>query len=92
MRAQHLVAAQPKAYKVTTIHGEDDDPAPDLIGRNFTAAAPGQQLVGDITYLRTGEGWCYLATVIDLCTRMVVGWAIAAHAHQPGHRRPGHGP
>ena len=67
------------AYKVTTIHGEDDDPAPDLIGRDFTAAAPGQRLVGDITYLRTGEGWCYLATVIDLCTRMVVGWAIAAH-------------
>ena len=79
MRAQHLVAAQPKAYKVTTIHGEDDDPAPDLIGRDFTAAAPGQRLVGDITYLRTGRAGCYLATVIDLCTRMVVGWAIAAH-------------
>ena len=79
MRVQHLVAAQPRAYKVTTIHGEDDDPAPDLIGRDFTAAAPGQRLVGDITYLRTGEGWCYLATVIDLCTRMVVGWAMAEH-------------
>ena len=79
MRAQHLVAAQPRAYRVTTIHGEDDDPASDLIGRDFTAKAPGQRLVGDITYLRTGEGWCYLATVIDLCTRMVVGWAIAAH-------------
>ena len=79
MRAQHLVAVQPKAYKVTTIHGEDQAPAPDLIGREFTAAAPGQRLVGDITYLRTGEGWLYLATVIDLCTRMVVGWAIAGH-------------
>lgn len=79
MRAQHLVAAQPRAYKVTTIHGGDDDPAPDRIARDFTADAPGQRLVGDITYLRTGEGWAYLATVIDLCTRMVVGWAIAAH-------------
>ena len=43
-----------------------------------TSASAGQRLVGDITYLRTGEGWCYLATVIDLCTRMVVGWAMAA--------------
>lgn len=79
MRAQHLVAVQPRAYKVTTIHGQDDHPVADLIGRDFTAQAPGQRLVGDITYLRTGQGWCYLATVIDLCTRMVVGWAIAAH-------------
>ena len=47
--------------------------------RDFTADAPGQRLVGDITYLRTGEGWLYLATVIDLATRMVVGWRTAAH-------------
>ena len=53
--------------------------APNLIGRDFTAPAPGQRLVGDITYLKTGEGWLYLATVIDLATRMVVGWQLAAH-------------
>ena len=53
--------------------------SPDLIGRDFTAAAPGQRLVGDITYLRTGEGWLYLATVIDLATRMVTGWQLAEH-------------
>ncbi len=35
--------------------------------------------MGDITYLRTGQGWLYLATVIDLCTRMVVGWSMADH-------------
>jgi putative transposase len=35
--------------------------------------------VGDITYLRTGQGWLYLATVIDLCSRMVVGWQLADH-------------
>ena len=52
--------------------------SPDLIGREFTAD-PGQRLVGDITYLRTGSGWLYLATVIDLATRMVVGWQTAAH-------------
>src|SRR5699024_4159048 len=39
--------------------------------------APGERLVGDITYLRTGQGWLYLATVIDLATRMVVGWQLA---------------
>ncbi len=54
-------------------------PAPDLIEGDFTATEPGTGLVGDITYLRTGEGWLYLATVIDLATRMVVGWQLAAH-------------
>jgi transposase InsO family protein len=54
-------------------------PAPDLIGRDFTAQAPGQRLVGDITYLPTAEGWLYLATTIDLYNREVVGYAIAEH-------------
>ena len=92
MRELGLRACQPRAYKRTTVPGEQPVTSPDLIGRDFTAAAPGQRLVGDITYLRTGEGWLYLATVIDLATRMVVGWQLAEpHAHQPGHRRPGHG-
>ncbi|MEW2508170.1 DDE-type integrase/transposase/recombinase [Amycolatopsis sp. NPDC047767] len=51
--------------------------SPDLIGREFTADMPGQRLVGDITYVRTSEGWLYLATVIDPATRMVVGWQLA---------------
>lgn len=79
MREQGLQAAQPRAYKRTTIPDPAATAAPDLIGRRFTAAAPGTRLVGDITYLRTGEGWLYLATVIDLCTRMVVGWQLATH-------------
>ena len=54
-------------------------PAPDLVGRDFTATRPGQKLVGDITYLPTIEGWWYLATVIDLATREVIGYAMAAH-------------
>jgi len=54
-------------------------PAPDLIRRDFTAVMPGIRLVGDITYLPTSEGWLYLATVIDLCTREVVGWSMADH-------------
>ena len=47
--------------------------------RDFSSAAPGARLCGDITYLRTGSGWLYLATVIDLPTRMVVGWSMASH-------------
>jgi putative transposase len=79
MRQLGLAAVQPRAYKRTTVPGNAPVAAPDLIGRDFTAPAPGQRLVGDITYLRTGEGWLYLATVIDLATRMVVGWQTAAH-------------
>jgi putative transposase len=79
MRELGLRACQPRAYKRTTVAGDQPVASPDLIGRNFTAAAPGQRLVGDITYLKTGEEWLYLATVIDLCTRMVVGWHLADH-------------
>jgi transposase InsO family protein len=79
MRGLGLVAVQPRAYKRTTVADEHAAQLPDLIGRDFTAAAPGERLVGDITYLATGEGWLYLATVIDLATRMVVGWQLATH-------------
>ena len=81
MRELGLRAVQPRGYKRTTILGEDPVESPDLIGRDFDPAsgAPGERLVGDVTYLRTGEGWLYLATVIDLATRMVVGWQLAPH-------------
>ncbi|MET8182924.1 IS3 family transposase [Streptomyces sp. NPDC005336] len=54
-------------------------PAPDLVVRDFSAERPGTKLVGDITYLATIEGWWYLATVIDLATREVIGYAMADH-------------
>jgi putative transposase len=79
MRELALRACQPRAYKRTTVPGEEPVTSPDLTGRDFTAPAPGQRLVGDITYLRTGEGWLYLATVTGLATRMVVGWQLASH-------------
>ncbi len=79
MRELGLKACQPRAYKVTTINGGQAWRRPDLIERDFTASSPGERLVGDITYLRTGEGWLYLATVIDLATRMVIGWQLADH-------------
>ncbi|MFI6689739.1 DDE-type integrase/transposase/recombinase [Streptomyces sp. NPDC050485] len=53
---------------------------PDLIGRDFTAEVPNAKYVGDISYLRVGGGkFCCLATVIDLCSRRLAGWAIADH-------------
>lgn len=79
MRELGLAAVQPRAYKRTTVAGEDPVDAPDLLQRDLTATTPGQRLVGDITYLRTGQGWLYLATVIDLATRMVIGWQLATH-------------
>lgn len=50
---------------------------PGLVRRDLTSPVPAIRLVGGITYLRTGQGWLYLATVIDLCTRMVVGWSMS---------------
>jgi putative transposase len=81
MRELGLKAVQLRAYKRTTVAGEELVASPDLIGRDFDPAgsAPGERFVGDITYLKTGEGWLYLATVIDLTTRMVVGWQLAPH-------------
>ena len=80
MRELGLRAVQPRAYKRTTIPGEEPVTIPDLIKRDFAVGGvPGARLVGDITYLKTDQGWLYLATVIDLATRMVVGWQLAEH-------------
>ncbi|MFF3404451.1 DDE-type integrase/transposase/recombinase [Streptomyces sp. NPDC002659] len=59
------------------------EPVPDFVGRNFTAEAAGEKLVGDITYIATGEGWLYLATVIDCCTKEVIGYAMDDHYQTP---------
>lgn len=67
----------PNSKKRTAILDEDAPARPDLIKRDFTSPAATCKLVGDITYLRTREGWLCLATVIDLCARMVVGWAMS---------------
>jgi putative transposase len=52
---------------------------PDLLQRRFTAPVPGLKLIGDISCLRTAEGRVYLATVLDLCSKELIGYAIAAH-------------
>lgn len=79
MRQAGLVAACPRRKVRTTTPAADLGVRPDLVERDFTAKAPGKKWVGDITYIRTWEGFVYLATVLDCATRKVVGYALADH-------------
>jgi len=75
MRELGLVACQPRPWRHTLTEAGECGPIPDLVNRDFTAAAPGTKLVGDITYIPTWEGWLFLATVIDCHSKKVIGWA-----------------
>ena len=79
MRELSLEAAQPRAKVRTTVPAEDLDERPDLVGQDFTADEPGRKWCGDITYINTWAGFVYLATVLDCCTKKVVGYAMADH-------------
>jgi putative transposase len=61
----------------TTVPGSGPDTRPDLVERNFTAAAPDRLWVADITYVRTFAGWVYAAFVLDVFSRRVVGWQVS---------------
>src|SRR5207244_5147546 len=76
MRDLGLVACQPRPWRPATTQQGAAGPVPDLVQRDFSAQAPGQKMVGDITYIPTWQGWLYLATVIDCATRKIVGWAM----------------
>ncbi|MCI1934796.1 MAG: DDE-type integrase/transposase/recombinase [Atopobiaceae bacterium] len=67
----------PHSSKRTTVQDPRAEEKRDLIGRDFTSPIPTYKLIGDTTYLKTGQGWLYLACVIDLYSRMVVGWALS---------------
>ncbi|MFK0114232.1 IS3 family transposase [Streptomyces sp. NPDC091217] len=79
MRERQIAGITRRKSRSLTRADRTAPPAPDLVQRDFTAPMPGLKLVGDITCLPTAEGWLYLATVIDLCTREVVGWSMADH-------------
>jgi putative transposase len=83
MRELDLQPCQPRPYVGLTEQDGSDHRIPDLVDRDFTAPAPGQKFVGDITYIPTWEGWVYLATVIDCHTRMVVGYAMGEDYKTP---------
>ena len=77
MRELGLEPCQPRPWRVSLTAGDGQEhDIPDLVRRDFTADAPGQKMVGDITYIPTWEGWLFLATVIDCHTKAVIGWAV----------------
>jgi transposase InsO family protein len=80
MRTWGIVGLHPRKKVRTTIPDRSATPVPDLLRRDFTAAKSNTRYVGDITYLPVGNGqFLYLATVLDLCSKRLVGWSIADH-------------
>jgi putative transposase len=77
MKKLNLKVTQRIAYKVTTKRKHSDAVADNLLNQNFNPVAPDQVWAGDVTYLKTGEGWMYLAIVMDLFSRHIVGWHIS---------------
>jgi putative transposase len=78
MREQGLFAQRPRHRTITTKSEPGAQVAPNLLQRDFSADEPNTKWVADTTYIWTAEGWLYLAVVLDLFSRMVVGWSMAA--------------
>jgi putative transposase len=74
-----ITAQTKRKFKATTDSGHDLPIAPNLLDRNFTTTEPDQAWVADITYVWTTEGWLYLAVILDLFSRRIVGWSMAEH-------------
>ncbi len=76
MRVNGIRAQRRKTFKQTTNSTHRHPVAPNLLARDFEACTPNQKWAGDITYLWTAEGWLYLAVILDLFSRMVIGWSL----------------
>jgi putative transposase len=80
MRAAGLAGRRPRRFRRTTIPAaKTGAQSPDLVRRDFNPSAPDCLWLSDITYIRTWEGWLYLAVILDAFSRRVVGWALADH-------------
>src|SRR5690606_37570811 len=77
MQALGLRAHTPRRFRRTTFSRHTKRIAPNLLERDFTVAEPNQVLAGDITYITTTDGWLFLAVLLDLFSRRVVGWAMS---------------
>jgi putative transposase len=78
MRREGLVARRKRRFRRTTDSTHPDPIAPNVLGRRFDVRLPNKAWVTDVTYVWTLEGWLYLAAILDLCSRRVVGWATSA--------------
>jgi putative transposase len=79
MAQRALHALQPKNFVPKTSDGRADRPSPNLLSNQALPAVPDRAWAGDITFIPTAAGWLYLAVVIDLCSRRIVGWSLADH-------------
>lgn len=79
IRQLHIHGAHRRRRVRTTMRSAEAAPAPDLLNRQFSASRPDEVWLADITYIWTREGFLYLAAVVDVFTRQVVGWAMANH-------------
>lgn len=77
MRRQGLQAIQRKRFTPRTSDGKASRPCPNLLGKATFPTAPNQVWTGDITYMPSSKGWLYLAVVIDLCSRRIIGWSLS---------------
>ena len=77
MRQNGISVVRTRKYKATTDSDHKFNIAPNLLDRNFTADLPNQKWAGDISYVWTREGWLYLAVILDLHSRRVIGWAVS---------------
>lgn len=82
MRAAGLYAKRTRCYKRTTRANPSHTPAPNRLNQHFEATAPNQVWLADISYIATEEGWLYLAVILDLYSRRIVGWAMDARMTQ----------
>jgi transposase InsO family protein len=78
MRSMGLTPPTPRKHRTTTVRDRKHPVAPNKLARDFDAPRPNERWVTDITYVWTDEGWAYLAVILDLFSRAVVGWAIDA--------------
>lgn len=79
MRQAGLRSKRPRPFRVTTQSQHKRPVAPNHLKQDFSATAPNQKWLSDITYVRTAQGWLYLAAIIDLFSRRIVGWAMEAY-------------
>jgi putative transposase len=77
MRDNRIYVVRTHKYKATTDSHHRFNIAPNVLDRNFTAHLPNQKWAGDISYIWTAEGWLYLAVMMDLHSRRIVGWAVS---------------